>query len=63
MTDAVKTVTAVILTVLAICAVGAAHLTPIIHKRNSMITVIFKLRNMRHRHYYCMENNITVATT
>lgn len=29
MTDAVKTVTAVILTVLAICAVGAAHLTPV----------------------------------
>lgn len=29
MTDAVKTVTAVVLTVLAICAVGAAHLAPV----------------------------------
>lgn len=28
-TDAIKTVTAVVLTVLAICAIGAAHLTPV----------------------------------
>lgn len=43
MTDAVKTVTAVVLAVLPICAVGAAHLAPIAHKRNVMITVIFQV--------------------
>lgn len=46
MTDAVKTVTAVVLTVLAISAIGATHLAPITHKRNAMITVIFKLSTM-----------------
>lgn len=46
MTEAVKTVTAVVLTVLAISAIGAAHLAPITHKRNVMITVIFKLSSM-----------------
>lgn len=29
MTDAIKTMTAVVFTVLAICAIGAAHLTPV----------------------------------
>ncbi len=63
MTDAVKTVTAVVLTVLAICAIGAAHLAPITHKRNAMITVIFKLSSMSHRHYHSAENGIRVATS
>lgn len=47
MTDAVKTVTAVVLTVLAVCAVGAAHLAPITHKRNVLITVIVKLSSVQ----------------
>ncbi len=58
-TDAIKTVTAVVLTVLAICAIGAANLTPITHKRNAMITVIFKLSSPRH--YHSGANSITVA--
>lgn len=40
-TDAVKTVTAVVLAVLAVSTVGAAHLAPMAHKRNALITVIF----------------------
>lgn len=63
MTDAVKTVTAVVLTVLAICAIGAAHLAPITHKRNAMITVIFKLSSMSHKHYYSAENGIAATTS
>lgn len=63
MTDAVKTVTAVVLTVLAICAIGAAHLTPMTHKRNAVITVIFKLSSMTHRHYHIAENVTTAATS
>lgn len=42
MADPVKTVAAIVLAVLAICAIGAAHFTPITHKRNSVITVIFR---------------------
>lgn len=42
MADPVKTVAAIVLAVLAICAVGAAHFTPITHKRNAVITVIFR---------------------
>lgn len=38
--DAVKTVAAVVLAVLSICAIGAAHFTPIARKRNAVITVI-----------------------
>lgn len=45
-TDAVITVTAVVLTVLSICSVGAAHLAPIAHRRNVVITVILKLSRM-----------------
>lgn len=41
MTDAIKTVTAVVLAVLAVSTVGAAHLAPMAHKRNALITVIF----------------------
>jgi len=44
MTDAIKTVTAVVLAVLAVCAVGATHLTPMTYRRNAMITVIFNIR-------------------
>lgn len=40
--DAVKTVAAVVLAVLPICAVGAAHFTPMARKRNAVITVIFR---------------------
>lgn len=40
--DAVKTVAAVVLAVLSICAIGAAHFTPIARKRNAVITVIFR---------------------
>lgn len=43
MTEAVKTVTAVVLAVLAVSTVGAAHLAPIAHKRNALITVISSL--------------------
>lgn len=39
-TDAVETVAAVVLAVFAISTVGAAHLAPIAHKRNVLITVI-----------------------
>lgn len=46
MTDPVKTVAAVVLTVLAISAIGATHLTPVIQKKNATITVIFKLSSM-----------------
>lgn len=63
MTDAIKTVTAVVHTVLAICAIGAKHLTPITHKRNAMITVIFKISSMSHRYYHSVENGIRVATS
>lgn len=62
MTDAIKTVTAVVLTVLTIRAVGAAHLAPITHRRNAMITVISKLLSMSHGHYHSVENGIIVAT-
>lgn len=40
--DPVKTVVAIVLAVLAICAIGAAHFTPITHKRNAVITVILR---------------------
>lgn len=62
-TDAVKTVTAVVLTVLAVHAIGAAHLAPITHKRNVMITIIFMLSRVSHRRYRRMERRITVATS
>lgn len=42
MADPVKTVPAIVLAVLAICAIGAAHFTPITHKRNAVITIIFR---------------------
>lgn len=42
MADPVKTVAAIVLAVFAICAVGAAHFTPITHKRNAFITAIFR---------------------
>lgn len=61
MADAVETVTAVVLTVLAIRAIGAAHLAPIAHKRNAMITVISELGSMSHRYYHSTENCMTVA--
>lgn len=40
MTNAVETVAAVVLAVFAVSTIGAAHLTPIAHKRNVLITVI-----------------------
>lgn len=55
MTDAVKTVTAVVLTVLAIGAVRAAHLAPMTHTRNAMIIVIFKIPSISHGHYHSVE--------
>lgn len=39
MTDAIKTLAAVVLTVLAICAIGAAYLTPITNKKYNTSTV------------------------
>lgn len=42
MADPVKTVAAIVLAVLSICAIGAAHFTPIARKRNALITVIFR---------------------
>lgn len=63
MTDAVITVTAVVLTVFAIRAIGAAHLAPITQRRNAMITVIITLSSMSHGHYHSAENGITAATS
>lgn len=63
MTDAVITVTAVVLTVFAIRAVGAAYLTPIEQRRNAMITVIIKLSSLSHGHYHSVENRTTAATS
>lgn len=48
MADPVKTVATIVLTVLAICAIGAAHFTPITHKRNAVITVIFRPNGVSH---------------
>lgn len=42
MADAVKTVAAVVLAVLSICAIGAAHFTPMARRRNAVITAIFR---------------------
>lgn len=57
MTDAVKTVTAVVLAVLAVSTVGAAHLAPMADKRNALITVIFTPGSRSQSHsagkYYC----------
>lgn len=41
MADPVKTVAAIVLAVLSVGAVGAAHFAPIARKRNAGITVIF----------------------
>lgn len=40
MTNAVETVAAVVLAVFAVSTIGAAHLAPIAHMRNVLITVI-----------------------
>lgn len=42
MADPVKTVAAIVLAVLSVGAVGAAHFAPIARKRNTGITVIFR---------------------
>lgn len=49
MTNAVETVAAVVLAVFAVSTIRAAHLTPIAHKRNVLITVIV---NAGGNHYY-----------
>lgn len=62
-TDAIKTVAAVVLTVLAVCAVGAAHLAPVTHTRNAVITVItVQITRTRHGHFHSVENGVVVAT-
>lgn len=65
MTDAIKTMTAVVFTVLAICAIGAAHVTPITHRKNVLIThnVILKLRSMSHGHYHSARNSLVIASS
>lgn len=58
-TDTIKTVTAVILAVFAIRAVGAAYLTPTTHRWNAVITGI----SMSHGHYPSVQNSVTAATS
>lgn len=59
MADPVKTVAAIVLAILAICAIGAVHFTPITHKRNAVIAVIFRPNRLsqslspRRKEYYC----------
>lgn len=62
-TDAVKTMTAVVFTVLTIGAVGAAHLTPVTRTESVSVTrnAIFKLRRVSHRHYHSAENALARA--
>lgn len=56
MAHAIKTVTAVVLTVLSVSAIGAAHLAPITHQRNVVITVISKLSSVSIiQHYHSVE--------
>ena len=51
-TDAVETVAAVVLAVLAVRPVGAAHLAPVAHRRNVVITVMLQLSSVSHSHHH-----------